>query len=394
MKIAMCAPVDLHALARFCGQETGGVPPGLGSTATTPLIEELLRRGHEVTLFTLSNGLAKETTHEWGRLKVFSGSSRQYGAARNLYRHEVSYLRRVIAQERPAFVHAHWTYEFALGALAAGIPMLTTIHDLPWNVLRYFRDRSRAVRLLIAYSVAMRCHRYTAVSEDAANHFRRYLKPGADIEVIPNFLSDSIFEFGHSQANSNRPFTFAAVLQGFSRRKNATAALKAFQIVRRIAPESRLKMIGAEYEEEGPAHRWARQHGLDAGVIFTGIVPYKQMLCVIRDEVDVIVHPSLDEAFSMTVLESMALAKPVIAGLNTPGIRQALRDGDAGILTDVRDSNSIARAMLALMKDPSYRQRVAVNGRNHVSSTYRKDLIVPQYEAVYRSLLAGEAKCA
>ena len=58
----------------------------------------------------------------------------------------------------------------------------------------------------------------------------------------------------------------------------------------------------------------------------------------VSDEVDVVVHPSLDEAFSMTVLESMALAKPVIAGRDTPGIRQALRGGDAGVLTDVRDS--------------------------------------------------------
>jgi glycosyltransferase involved in cell wall biosynthesis len=381
----MCAPADLHALARFCGQETEGVPPGLGSTATTPLIEELLRRGHEVTLFTLSNGLAKEAKHEWDGLRIFTGPNRQYGAARNLYWPEVSYLRRVIAQERPAFIHAHWTYEFALGAMATGVPMLTTIHDLPWNVLRYFRDRSRAVRLLIAYYVAMRCHRFTAVSEDAANHFRRYLKPGAEIAVIPNFLSDSIFEIGGSPPTSDRPFTFGTVLQGWSRRKNATAALEAFQVVSRIAPQSRLIMFGTDYEQDGPAHRWARQHELDAGVTFAGMLPYGQMLRRVRDEVDVIVHPSLDEAFSMTVLESMALAKPVVAGYNTPGISQALLAGDAGVLADVRDSGSIARAMTKLITDPSYRQSIALSGYQHVASTYRKDFIVPQYEVVYRS---------
>jgi glycosyltransferase involved in cell wall biosynthesis len=386
MKVAMCAPADLHALARFCGQPTDGVPPGLGSTATTPLIEELLRRGHEVTLFTLSNELPKETRHDWGGLRVFTGPSRKFGAARNLYGQEVAYLRRTIGRERPAFIHAHWTYEFALGATSTGIPMLTTIHDLPWNVLRYFRDRSRAIRLMIAYWVAMRCHRYTAVSEDAANHFRRYLKPGADIEVIPNFLSDSIFEIGQAKTLSDRPFTFGTILQGWTRRKNATAALKAFHAVLRVEPESRLIMMGSDYEEGGPAFRWARQNGLDRSVTFAGSLPYKQMLRRVCDEVDVVVHPSLDEAFSMTVLESMALAKPVIAGSNTPGIRQALRNGAAGVLTDVRDSHSIARSMLTLVADPSYRQNLAQRGHQHVISTYRKDLIVPQYEAVYRSL--------
>jgi L-malate glycosyltransferase len=386
MKIAISAPADLHVLARFCGQETEGIPSGLGSTATTPLILELLRRGHEITLFTLSHGLARETAHNWGQLRLFVGSAREYGASRNFYRPEIAYLSRVIKEENPAFVHAHWTYEFALGALAAGIPTVTTIHDLPWNVLRYFRDRCRVIRLLMAYSVAIRCRRYTAVSEDAANHFRQYLKPGAEIEVIPNFLSDNIFEIDPSTTISTRPLTFGTILQGWSKRKNATAALKAFQVVISTAPETRLIMIGSGYEKEGPAHRWARRHNLDTGVTFAGMLPYEQMLRRVLDDVDVIVHPSLDEAFSMTVLESMALAKPVIAGKNTPGIREALRGGDVGILADVSDSRSIAHAMISLMADPSYRQRIAQSGCQHVASTYRKDFVVPQYEAVYRSM--------
>lgn len=382
----MSAPADLHVLARYCGQGIEGIPPGLGSTATTPLVVELLRRGHEITLFTLSHGLAKETTHNWGPLRIFVGSAREYGASRNFYKPEIAYLSRVMKREKPAFVHAHWTYEFALGALSTGIPTVTTIHDLPWNVLRYFRDRSRVIRLLMAYSVATRCRRYTAVSEDAANHFRRYLKPGAEIEVIPNFLGDGIFEIGHSTEIPKRPLTFGTILQGWSKRKNATAALRAFQAVIRTAPETRLIMIGNGYEEEGPAHRWARRHNLDVGVTFAGMLPYEQMLRRVLDDVDVIVHPSLDEAFSMTVLESMALTKPVIAGNDTPGIRDALRGGDAGVLADVRDSRSIAHAMIRLMADPSYRLHVAQSGRQHVASTYRKDFIVPRYEALYRSM--------
>ncbi len=385
MKIAMCAPADLHALARFCGQDIEGVPPGLGSTATTPLIEELLRRGHEVTLFTLSDRLAKETLHEWAGLRIFTGPSRQYGAARNLYWPEVSYLRRVITKERPAFVHAHWTYEFALGTLALGIPILTTIHDLPWNVLRQFRDRCRTVRLFLAYVVAMQCHHYTAVSEDAANHFRRYFKPWGDIEVIPNFLKDSIFEVGHG-ISSDRPFTFGTILSNWSIGKNGTAALKAFHAVSQVAPGSRLIMMGTDYEQGGPAHRWARQRGLDACVTFAGMLPHEQMLQRVRDDVDVIVHPSLYEAFSMAVLESMALAKPVVAGYSTPGMRQALLEGDAGVLVDVRDSGAIARAMLSLMKDSSLYQRMARNAYQHVDSTYRKDSIVPRYEEIYRRM--------
>ena len=353
----MSAPADLHALARLCAQETEGIPSGLGSTATTPLVVELLHRGLEITLFTLSHGLAKETVHDLWPLRLFVGSVREYGASRNFYRSEIAYHSRVINREKPAFVYAHWTCEFALDALATGIPTFTTIHGFPWNVLRYFRDRSRVIRLLMAYLVAVRCRRYTAVSQDAANHFRQYLKPGAEIEVIPNFLSDNIFAIDRSITNSTRPLTFGTVLQGWSKRKNASAALKAFQAVIHTAPETRLIMIGNEYEKEGPVHRWTRRHKLDAGVTFGGLVPSEQMLRPVRDDVDIIVHPSLDEAFSMTVLESRALAKPAIAGTDTLGIREALRGG-GGVLADALDSNSIAHAMTNLMVDPTYRQRV------------------------------------
>jgi glycosyltransferase involved in cell wall biosynthesis len=110
------------------------------------------------------------------------------------------------------------------------------------------------------------------------------------------------------------------------------------------------------------------------------------MLNFVREQVDVVVHPSLDEALSMTVLESMALGKPVIAGRSTPGIRQTLQNGEGGIMTDVRDPSAIADAMRQLLSRPECRQNIATNAHKIAISTYRKDVIVPQYEAVYREL--------
>jgi glycosyltransferase involved in cell wall biosynthesis len=88
----------------------------------------------------------------------------------------------------------------------------------------------------------------------------------------------------------------------------------------------------------------------------------------------------------MTLLESMALAKPVVAGRGTPGVRQALLDGEAGVLTDVRDSGAIARAMITLMTKSGFRRRLAENGYQHVGSAYRNDSVVPKYEQVYRGM--------
>jgi len=387
MKIAFCAPADLHALARFCGSGVENIPPGQGSTATTPLIIELLRRGHEVTLFTLCRSIARQVSFEADRLRVRVAPARSRHTGKDLFAVEIAGLKQMMLEEPCDFIHAHWTYEFALAALATGIPTITTIHDLPWQVLKYFRDMHRAARLAMAYQVARKGTLFSAVSPYAAEHYKKYLRPKGTIEVIPNFVTDSIFELGRAIAPvHDRPFTYATLLQGFTRLKNATCALHAFQLARRKTPNSRLFMLGQDYEEGGPAHRWATQHNLHHGVVFKGHVDNARMLAFVADSVDVLVHPSLDESFCMAAAECMALKKPVIAGVGTPGVRWVLDFGRVGMLADVRNPEMVATAMRKLESSPSLRQELAEAAFEHAWKHFRPDMVVPRYEALYERL--------
>jgi L-malate glycosyltransferase len=386
MKIALCGPADLHPLARLCKADTADVPKGVGPTPLAPLIGELIARGHQVTLYTLSPGVQKYLYFDWGALRVFVGSTRRF---RYLYRPEIAYLKQVIRTDAPPFVHVHWTYEYALGALATGVPTIITIHDLPWNVLRYFRDTCRAVRLLMAYMVAAKGRHFTAVSPDAARHFKRWLRPRASIEVIPNFLPGRVFDMGRAHPpRSDRPFTFVTILQGWTRRKNGGCALNAFQLVRKVLPNARLIMVGTDYEEGGAAHAWAMSQGLARGVMFQGVMRHEEMLKFVLQEADVLVHPSLDEAFSVSVLECMALNKPVIAGKRTPGLSWVLDDGCAGSLVDVREPEEVARAMQQLATDHVLRNKLSDAAFEKAWSHFRADVVVPQYEALYRDFAA------
>jgi glycosyltransferase involved in cell wall biosynthesis len=385
VNIALCAPTDIHALARFMGRDTQGIAPGLGCTVITALIIELLRRGHTVTIYTLSNDLSEEAIYDWGSLRVFVGPNRRL---RYLYRPQIAYLKRVIRADAPRFVHAHWTYEFALGALASSVPTLTTIHDLPWNVLRYFQHIGVSVRFLMAYMVAFKGRSFTAVSPAAARHFRRWLRPGAEIAVIPNFMADWVFDLGRtSDSRADRSFTFVTVLQGWSRLKNGKCALRAFQLARKSLPDARLIMIGLGYEANGAARKWATSQGLDQGVTFRGPMQYGALLRFVMQEADVLVHPSVEESFSLAALEAMALKKAVIAGVRTPGTRWVLDEGRVGLLVDVRDPKAVAGAMQRLAGDPGLRRKLADAAFEHAWNNFRADVVVPQYEALYNSVV-------
>lgn len=391
MKIALSAPADLHALAQFSGQQCEGIAPGLGSTATTPLICELVRRGHDVTLYTLSKGLTQGCQYRWNNLRVVVGPFRERHLAATYFRPEIDFLRRAIEADAPPLVHAHWTYEFALGALRSGAPTLTTIHDLPWNVLRHYRDPHRAVRLAMAYEVALRGKYFSAVSEAAAYHFASFFRFGTEIPVVTNGITDEVLALGRAtRPGRSRAITFATILQGWSRRKNAQTALKAFCVVRHEIPQARLLMFGFDYQLNGPAHQWAAAHGFERDVAFVGPVKHDQLLPRIAEQVDAVVHPSRDEAFSMAALEAMALRKPLIAGETTPGMREMLGPG-GGLLVDVRSSSAIAQAMIQIAVNANYRHHLANHCFERVVRLYRLGTSVDQYEALYTRIVRSDA---
>jgi len=241
----------------------------------------------------------------------------------------------------------------------------------------------------MAYIVAIRGDTFTAVSNDAARHFCRWFRPGSSIRVIPNFLPHETYSHGYDYTKqNNHRLTFVTVLQGWSRRKNGRCALAAFQIVRKQLPDARMVMIGTDYELNGPANIWASSHGLTEQVTFKGSMTHESMLRYIAQETDILVHPSLDEAFSVTVLECMALRKPVIGGINTPGLREVLNHGKVGLLVDVCSPYAVSESMHNLATNLILHRQMADAAFDRAWNDFRAEIVVPQYESLYEEFIS------
>jgi glycosyltransferase involved in cell wall biosynthesis len=392
MNIGFASPVSLHLL-RHLVDNGADLPTGYQFAPTADWVQELMKRGHHVYLYTTAREVDVPKTFRGHGITIRIAPQRSGGTGRDFFAAERNHLQRMMSEDPCEVIHAHWTYQFPLAALATGIPTLVTIHDLPWNVLRNFRDMHRLARLIMAYQVALRGKHFTAVSSDAASHFRRFFRPNAEITVVPNGLPDRVFALANDPARTQgSDVVFATILRGWSRGKNATAAIEAFQTARKAISHARLLMFGFGYERGGEAHQWALQHGLDGGITFVGPLPYPELLDRMLNDVDVVVHPSLDESFSMTAVEAMALKKPVIAGRGTPGIREVLGFGDGGILVDVSDPEAVANAMLLVSEDKEYRDQIAQSGFDRAWSRYRLHSVMSQYEALYEEICRKEIR--
>jgi len=130
MRVAITGQISLRQLADLLDQ-SAAVPAGLGGTPPLPEVRALIARGHDVSLVTLDPAVTSEVVLHGDRLTVHVGPFRERHAARDGFRIERQFVAETLLRCRPDVVHAHWTYEYALGALATRLPTVVTAHDAP-----------------------------------------------------------------------------------------------------------------------------------------------------------------------------------------------------------------------------------------------------------------------
>ncbi len=384
MELAIAGPIEIAPLLPYVGKAPEA-PRGLGGTPVTHLALELIRRGRRLIVFTLDPGVAHEVTLEGPRLKICIGPYRPRHRARDAFRAERDYLRDAIRRERPGLVHAHWTYEFALGALASGARTIVTAHDAPLQVACLDPSPYRLVRTAMAFAAVKRAGPLTAVSPHVADHLSRWLLRREAVSVIPNGLPRWIFDLGPApgRRTSAPALTFATVLNGWGILKNGAAALRAFSSLRKQSSEIRLIMFGQDHGVGENAEKWAIERNLADGVEFAGAIPHQQMLQRLAAEVDVVVHPALEEAFSMAIAEAMALGLPLIAGRDAGAVPSTVGCEENGVLTDVRSPAELSRAMRALAEQPAMRTQIGRAARASALERFSIEAVADAYEREY-----------
>src|SRR3954471_17025728 len=103
---------------------------------------------------------------------------------------------------------------------------------------------------------------------------------------------------------------------------------------------------------DGPARPWFEEQLPDA--IFLGQQTGDDLARALA-RADVLLNPSITEAFGNVTLEAMACALPVIAAEST-GASNLVRSGVTGTLVDGTDPDEFAEALAAYARDPDLRR--------------------------------------
>jgi glycosyltransferase involved in cell wall biosynthesis len=223
----------------------------------------------------------------------------------------------------------------------------------------------------------------------------------SNILVIPNGIDLRRFAEGANRAEVRRSLGVAdtarlvAVVSRLSRLKGLEDFLDAAAVVAATYPDARFLLVGEpspiknrEYLDELAAR--AARLGITDRVIFTGL---RSDVPALLAAVDVSVMPSLNEALSNVLLESMAAGAPVVA-TNVGGTAEALVNGDNGLLIPPADPRALAEAIVQLLRHPSLARELGDRGRRTVSTRFSLDRMVASTEAVYDDLLTRKQRRA
>ena len=235
-----------------------------------------------------------------------------------------------------------------------GVPAVASVHTRFETYLQYYHLHffEPAVRMLLR-RFYRRCDAIVAPAESTAAILRaqRMNKDisiwtrGVDREQFKPERRDMAWRRAHGIADDELVIAFLGRIVMEKGLEVFAAAVDA--LAGREVPHKVL-VIG-----EGPARPWFAERLPDA--IFTGQLVNADLARAIASA-DVLLNPSITEAFGNVTLESMACGLPVVAAVAT-GATNLVHDGKTGMLVEPLDVDGYADALEAYARDPALRRR-------------------------------------
>ncbi len=173
------------------------------------------------------------------------------------------------------------------------------------------------------------------------------------IRVIPNGLNHSLY---HARGRVPAEQPTLLVLGRVEFYKRIDLVLRATAELLSTVPSLQVVIVG-EGRARVALERLAEELHIRERVTFTGFVPDAVKVEHIR-RCHLVVNTSEKEGWGLTVLEANACGLPAVAS-DVPGLRDAVRHGETGLLVPHGDVPALVRAIRSLVQDTALRERLS-----------------------------------
>lgn len=363
--------------------------------------KNLVKLGHSVTIVTSEVGISKEFKKnlklDGVRIKKVIGIPLDEPANQVLFPDLFSYL----AHSRADIIHAHGSlcHIAQVGHVAAkykGIPFVFTPHYHPWTA--YENKKVRYVRKYYENAITAPTIRGSSATI-AVSDYERDLLPQKHpeirrdkIRIIPNGVDINFIKNTHCRGEVRKrlgiPEDKKYVLFFGSTtdlRKGIDRALNSFELVAKRVEDAHMVIIGKNTDKSKTIKNHIRKLGLIDRITACGYISDKDKVALLRMG-DVLVSPTIYEAFGIVLAEAMYSKIPVIA-TRCGGVPYVMHHGKHGYLVgSYKSTHAFAKYTIRLLENEDLRNKMGKAGHERVKDKFQWLDISKKIESLYKTV--------
>ncbi len=278
---------------------------------------------------------------------------------------------RLLRMVRPELVLTYTIKPVIYGSIVAWIARIPKIYSIITGLgyvfsERELRNRMVSVVAISLYKIAVPLNKkvFFQNPDDIRLFQKKNILRNATAAVLINGSGVNLNHFITSPFPDQISFLLIARL---IREKGILEYVNAARIVKQRRPEVEFKLVGHFDKNPTAFNEDELQSWVEEGVI-----QYLGFLDDVRPAIassSVYVLPSYREGTPRTVLEAMAMGRPVIT-TDAPGCRETVVDGENGFLVPVKDSITLSRRMLRFIEDPVLIKHMGAKSRGIAVKKY------------------------
>ena len=378
-------------------------PPQVNGVANVAYISavELGKLGHEVHVFTISNGLRRNNNaiNKDGRkyfslvrlpaLPAFAYPEHRFALPLGI---AVNKLRKI----KPDIIHTHTPFsvgwEAILSAKIFKIPIIGTHHTFYDHYLKHVKlDYRWAKKPSWKYMAGYYnfCDLILSPTDSLAGELKNHgmNKP---TEILANSIDTNFFKPVSNPAeqkqikNSFGINGKSLVYMGrVSYEKSIDQVIKAVSLVAKEIPDIKLVVVG-DGPERTRLEKLAGHLRIRNNVLFTGMKHNQELVKTLQAN-DVFLTASKSENMPLSVLEAMATGLPVIAA-DALGIPEIVKDNVNGFLTPPEQPEIMAEKITELINNDDLLKKFSEASRK-LSLNHSREYIAKLLEKTYKKLI-------
>lgn len=324
------------------------------------------------------------------RIRADSDGLRMIGARGLWDLGAVMSLARLIRERDVDVVHTHLASADVLGGLAGrvtGRPVVTTLHSVAADRQTHPGPR----RLLTDIATRRLADERVAVSEAVRSSIaaRLHVDPSRvrvirNVSIAPALLPEGLTREAARARLGLGGEPLICMAARMERPKDHDTLLRALARLRAEHPGATLLLAG-DGARRPELEALAEGLELGAAARFLGVRGDVAELLVAADVVCNLTFEQ--EGLSITVLDAMALGRPVVAS-HIPSVEEVIRDGCNGLLVAPRDVEGARAALAGLLADPVLRERIGRRASEDLRQTSDPGAWMREYERLYVALRA------